>query len=253
LSDRIRFFCIVGGLLLGAAATATAWTDRLEGLVMPIAEAQEKAESGDRFAIEGVVVASTSDRLFTLRDDSGQMYVLIPEFLTREHGFPKRNEVIRVAGRFAHAPLDRDVTGMKAQDLERLGNQGARVGAPSGEAAATSGTGPAPARPAPAAPGELRVKSPSVPAEWKQRLGDTRARLLAAEKDVQVARTAYARALRDAGSESAVDPAITARMRTAEAELAAVRRELPELVEGARQAGVDPKLLALYEEMTLPR
>ena len=253
MSGRTRFHCILVGLLLGVVSTATAWTDRLEGLVMPIAEAGEKAESGDRFAIEGVVVASTSDRIFTLRDDSGEMYVLIPEFLTRKHGFPKRNEVIRVAGRFAHAHLDQSITGMKAQDLERLGKQGARVGAPSGEEAAAPSSTATANRPAPAAPGEVRVKSPSVPAEWKERLGDTRQRLLAAEKDAQESRTAYARALREAGSKSAVDPAITARMNAAEAELAQVRRELPELVEGARQAGVDPKLLSLYEEMTRPR
>jgi uncharacterized protein YdeI (BOF family) len=253
LSGRTRFFCIIAGLLLGAVATATAWTDRLEGLVMPISEAQEKAESGDRFAIEGVVVESKSGRVFTLRDDSGEMYILIPDFLVRKHGTPKRNEVIRVAGRFDKKHLDPGITGMKVQDLERLGKQGARVGSPSGEEEATSGAEAARTRPAPASPGQVRVKSPSVPAEWKERLGDARDRLLAAEKDVQVARTAYARALRDAGSKSAVDPAITARMDAAEAELAQVRREMPKLVEDARQAGVDPKLLSLYEDMNRPR
>jgi hypothetical protein len=247
LSGRTRFFCIIAGLLLGAVATATAWTDRLEGLVMPISEAQEKAESGDRFAIEGVVVESKSGRVFTLRDDSGEMYILIPDFLVRKHGTPK------LAGRFDKKHLDPGITGMKVQDLERLGKQGARVGSPSGEEEATSGAEAARTRPAPASPGQVRVKSPSVPAEWKERLGDARDRLLAAEKDVQVARTAYARALRDAGSKSAVDPAITARMDAAEAELAQVRREMPKLVEDARQAGVDPKLLSLYEDMNRPR
>lgn len=253
MSGRTRFFCIIAGLLLGAVATATAWTDRLEGLVMPISEAQEKAESGDRFAIEGVVVESKSGRVFTLRDDSGEMYVLIPDFLIRKYGTPKRNEVIRVAGRFDKKHLDPGITGMKVQDLERLGKQGARVGGPSGEEEATSGADAARGHPVPAAQGQVRVKSPTVPAEWKERLGDMRDRQLAAEKEVQVARTAYARALRDAGSKSAVDAAITGRMEAAEAELAQVRRELPELVEGARQAGVDPKLLSLYEDMTRPR
>ena len=100
MAKRFRTWIVLMAWIVGASMPAAAW-NRLAGLVIPISEAFEHAKSGDRFVIEGVVIDQKDDRIFRLRDDSGDMYVRITENLRREYGTPKLNELIRVAGRYA--------------------------------------------------------------------------------------------------------------------------------------------------------
>jgi uncharacterized protein YdeI (BOF family) len=251
-----RPFLVAFALLALLATPAGAKRSRLAHLVMPIADAWEYAEKGDRVVIEGVVVSSAGSRIFLIRDDSGEMHLRIPESLRREHGVPQRHERIRVAGRFTDSYLDEGKRGIHVQALERLGRDDAKSG---GEGAAATpparprkAAAPAASDASPAAPAP-RVISPRTPADWKERLGDARQRLLRAERASKQANTDFARAVSAGGSEDAVDPAITRRREEADAELAAARQDIPKLVEGARSAGVDPKILDIYESWTVKR
>jgi hypothetical protein len=186
------------------------------------------------------------------------MYLRIPEFLRREHGVPQRHERIRVAGRWTNAYLEKDIKGMHVQELERIGRDTGRGAEASDETSALERSKPAKtAAPvtdgAPPAAPDLQVIAPRTPADWKERLGDARQRVLRAEKDAQEANAVFARAVHTGGSEEAVDPAITTRRQQSNDELAAARREIPKLVEGARSAGVDPKILEIYESATIKR
>lgn len=237
------------------AVPAAAWKSRLEGLVVPIAEAHEFADKGDRIVVEGVVQDSADARIFRIRDDTGDLYLRIPESLRREHGVPQRHERIRVAGRWTDAYLDKDIQGIHVQILERLGRDGARSGAPGPAvepAPAPQTSPPAAASSDPSAP-KKQVFAPRTSAAWKQRLGDARQRVLRAEREAQQANAEFARAVNAQGSEEAVDPAIAQRRKRTDAELAAARQEIPELVTAARSSGVDPKILEIYERATLRR
>jgi uncharacterized protein YdeI (BOF family) len=249
----IRVLLLAAAVGALAAAPASAWKGLLESQVIPIARAQDHAASGDRFVIEGIVINSKDGRIFLVRDDSGEMYVVIPDFLKREHGIPGKHERIRVAGRYDHKHLEPAITGMRVQDMERLGRAGATQGsAPSGTAEAA----PAPTRAAtdPAAPApNASAHAPSTPEEWKNRLSGARQELLAAEKELDAANAAYARELRDAQAPADVDPAVTANLERVEARVLRARQALPGLVEEARSAGVSPELLDLYVRASQPK
>ena len=150
MTIRFRILLFTAALAALAAAPASAWKGALEGQVIPIAHAHEYAESGDRFVIEANVVKQKGDRLYLVRDDSGEIYVLISNSLQREHGAPDKHETIRVAGRYAQEPLDKDISGIVAQDMERLGRTPARQGSPDSHGAAAA-PAPKPAADAPAA------------------------------------------------------------------------------------------------------
>jgi len=248
---RIRVLLLAAAVGALVAAPASAWKGWLESQVIPIARAQDHAASGDRFAIEGIVINSKDDRVFLVRDDSGEMYVVIPDFLKREHGIPGKHERIRVAGRYDHKHLEPAITGMRVQDMERLGRAGATQGsAPAGAAEAAPAPTRAVADPAAPAP-NASAHAPSTPDEWKNRLAGARQELLAAEKELDAANAAYARELRDAPAD--VDPAVAANLERVEARVLRARQALPGLVEEARNAGVSPELLDLYVRATQPK
>jgi uncharacterized protein YdeI (BOF family) len=253
MTIRFRSLLLAAALSALVAAPAGAWKGALESQVIPIARAQEYAESGDRFVVEGIVVDSKDDRFFLLRDDSGQMYVVIPDFLKREHGAPGAHERIRVSGRYDQAKLDPEITGMRVQELERLGKAGPAHGStPEGSAEAAPAPTSAAARPAAPAPGAT-VRAPSTPDEWKERLAGARQELLAAERELDIVNAAYAHELRDAKTPADVDPAVAANLERAEARVLRARQALPGLVEEARNAGVSPELLELYVRATRPK
>jgi uncharacterized protein YdeI (BOF family) len=253
MTIRFRFLLLVAAISALVAAPASAWKGALESQVIPIARAQDHAESGDRFVVEGIVVDSKDDRIFLVRDDSGEMYVVIPDFLKREHGVPGTHERIRVSGRYDHKKLDPEITGMRVQEMERLGKAGpAHSSAPEDSAEAAPAATSAAARPAAPAPGAT-VRAPSTPDEWKARLAGARQELLAAEKALDEANAAYGHELRDAKTPADVDPAVAANLERAEARVLSARQALPGLVEEARNAGVSPELLELYVRATRPK
>ena len=183
MTVRIRVLLLAAAISVLAAAPASAWKGLLESQVIPIARAQDHAASGDRFVIEGIVINSKDDRVFLVRDDSGEMYVVIPDFLKREHGVPGKRERIRVAGRYDHKHLEPAITGMRVQDMERLGKAGAKQGSAAEPAPAPARAATEPAAPAPNA----SAHAPSTSEEWKNRLAGARQELLAAEKELDAA------------------------------------------------------------------
>ncbi len=95
--------------------------------VVPIAKVLEVAEESDRFTVEGQVTEISTgqgqNQVYKIADDTGEIYVMIPNFLQRDHGAPEQWERIRVSGQYAHALGTRDVWGIRVSDLERLGQQ----------------------------------------------------------------------------------------------------------------------------------
>jgi len=258
MTARIRILTLAAAVAVLAVAAASAWKGTLEGQVIPIARAFEHAESGDRFVIEGNVIKSKDDRIYLVRDDSGEIYVLISDFLQRKHGTPNKQERIRVAGRFDHKQLEPDITGIIAQDMERLGRapHGKGQPAPAGsqESAARKPSADAPAASAaPAAAPGPSVHGPTTSAEWKERLTNARQELLAAEKERDQVNAEFARALRTAEKPSDVDPELVKRQKQAEERVKKARGALPGMIEEARQAGVSPEILDLYVRATQPR
>ena len=82
-------------ITLAFATAANAWPARPGGTV-EIAVANKSADTGDYFSVEGDVISTQKDRIFKLRDDTGEMWVLLPEFLTRDKGVPAVNERILI-------------------------------------------------------------------------------------------------------------------------------------------------------------
>ena len=117
----------ITAIALAIAAPATAWKGQLEAEVQPIAQVNEKAQSGDRVVVQGhiteVTVGSGSRHIVTLEDDTGSVLVRVPEHLIRhlaEGRDPEVGSHVRVAGEWAHAYLDQEIWGIHAQDAERV-------------------------------------------------------------------------------------------------------------------------------------
>jgi RecJ-like exonuclease len=115
----------IASLLL--AAPASAWKESMASGVRPIAEVQEKAESGDYVMVEGrvthVATGSGSRYVVTLEDDTGSVLVRVPEHMLRKLNDGKPPEVgrqVRVGGKWDHASLDDAVWGIHAQTAERV-------------------------------------------------------------------------------------------------------------------------------------
>jgi len=256
-------------LILGALAllvalgggVAFAWENDLSGSVTTIEQALERGvEQGDYFVIEGYVDKKRSKRIYTVRDDTGEMFVYVPEYMTREHGAPELNEHIRVGGRYDHKRLDPKTKGIVAMDLVRLGKGHGYSGAE------VMGKGEAGASKSPAAMGRGTDDSatsdhvlskgemiqPSVSPEWLERLGGARQQLLEARYEYEEVSVEYARALHASGTPDKVDPQLAARYRKAEDSYAARQNAMPALVEEARQAGVSGETLRLYQQLNGP-
>ena len=118
-------FVLVLAVVLPVAGWA--WKGSL-GTPTPIAEVHERAESGDQVIVEGVVVDVRSGmgslRLATIEDDTGQVLVAVPEYLRRtiekKPGESALHQRVRVAGKWDHKALDKDVQGIRATAVERV-------------------------------------------------------------------------------------------------------------------------------------
>jgi hypothetical protein len=109
------------------AAPASAWKESTASGVRPIAEVNEKAESGDHVMVQGRVthVGTGSGSLYvvTLEDGTGSVLVRVPESMLRKLNDGKPPEVgrqVRVGGTWGHAYLDDGVWGIHAQTAERV-------------------------------------------------------------------------------------------------------------------------------------
>lgn len=251
--------CLAAATLLLSVIpiSASAWNAPPAG-VITIAEARERAETGDYMVIEGIVIAKKSDTYFEIEDATGRMIIVIPDYLIRSEGAPADSELVRVAGKYDHKKLDKSVEGLRVMTLWRgdTGN-GARGAAPAGAARAAA---PKPSAPAAAADAgrnagsdegaATRVYRPTADAATVEKLARARREWLESISELETASSEYARALYAAGDGGAVDPAIVARNDAAEDRVAAASERIPLLVEEARREGVSEDVLRLYIQMT---
>ena len=95
-------------IALCIAAPASAWKASYMQVVT-IEKAFAMAETGDYLAIEGEGASANSRGLFVIDDGTGEMKVLIPQYVLRDRGTPSVGEKVRVSGKFDHKKLDASV------------------------------------------------------------------------------------------------------------------------------------------------
>jgi len=123
--SRVRFAFVASCFVLGLlAAPAIAWKGELAGMVRPIAEVQEHAESGDMVAVEGTVSEKRSGNgemiVLRVEDSSGEVWVAIPEYVYRDLGNSPLYKRARFFGKWDHKAMDRDTWGIRVQRVERV-------------------------------------------------------------------------------------------------------------------------------------
>ncbi|MGH0036394.1 MAG: NirD/YgiW/YdeI family stress tolerance protein [Myxococcota bacterium] len=249
---RLHTLAALALALLWVSGSAQAWKGASAGMVVSIAEVREKAEMGDLITIEGTVKFSKEDRYFRLSDGTGEMVVLIPNHVARESGIPERDDRIRVTGAFDREKLDKRVYGVRVQSMERLGRDTGARGNAAPTASSPSPT-PPPARVEQSAPdsgesGEPSLIQPQMERAWVERLRTAMREYVAAVHESEEARSALASALYEAGTLEATNPAVVERERRAQAEFERTHANVRQTVVEAREAGVSPKILRLYEQ-----
>jgi hypothetical protein len=226
-----------------------------------VARIHSDAQEGQVVTLEGHVVSISRKRFFTLEDASGERIItVIPDHLQREIGNPAKGETIRVRGKYGHKTfLDVD----KSKKSVPHKTWGIRVSAVDRNVS-TSGRNltPDPAmlderiepKASPAAPlSAVTIATPNTTAELKERLSAARKRALEAQKKLgnvkaDVARGTYRNV------EGAEKAALSASEEQAQHEYDEAAAAIEPLVKEARESGVDPKLLELYEAgITKPR
>ena len=104
--------------LVAFAVPGAAFEGQLSNQVMPIAAVRSSAEKGDPVTISGAVITAEEERFFKLKDDTGEMYVRIPESVRRQWGTPKRHDELVCAGKYTRAYLDEETWGVHCQRIE---------------------------------------------------------------------------------------------------------------------------------------
>jgi len=127
MQSTARALLVVAAIASALAAPAAAWKGTLQSGVVPIAEVEAKAESGDYVTVQGTITAVTtgsgSRNVVTLEDGTGSVLVRVPEHLLRslnEGRAPEVGRTVRVGGTWGHGYLDNDVWGIHAQAAERV-------------------------------------------------------------------------------------------------------------------------------------
>lgn len=258
-SLALPILLLLAGLLFALASSAQAQTSRL-GASWGVEQIRAEARQADIVTLEGRVVSTSRSRFFTLEDDSGaQMVTVIPEYLQREIGTPRTGETIRVRGKYDHKTFvdygktrtgdPQKTWGIRVTAVDRnlraSGRNPHPADSPTPGANPASASSAAPAAPA-ASPEVVTIGTPNTPAELKARLSAARQRVLEAQKDLESANEAQARGTYRKLEGAEMD-AISANQRRAQQEYAEAIAEVPPLVEQARQAGVDPTVIELYE------
>jgi uncharacterized protein YdeI (BOF family) len=220
--------------------------------VIPIADALETLKVSEYFVVEGTIVDSIEPDIYWIEDDSGKMPIKIKEYMTREHGEINPNDRLRIWGRFDEKKLDKDVRGMMVSRLYRLPQELGGSGADNPHAKSDAGVTPANRRALPAAPSgdSPDIMKPAATEEFEQRVRDEMRAYRKAEQDALDAGQAYARAAREAGSDGQVDAAVIERLQAAEARVVEIRSGIPDLVNEARDAGVDEGIIQMIEMQT---
>lgn len=118
----VRAAAIAFVAIVCLAVPAAAWKGEGAGLVRPIAEVAENAESGDFVAVEGTVVEKRTGNggLIVLRveDVSGELWVAVPEHVYRDLGNDPLHKRARFVGKWDHQYMDDDVWGIRVQHIE---------------------------------------------------------------------------------------------------------------------------------------
>jgi hypothetical protein len=112
-------------LILTLSVPASAWLGTMVLGVRPIAEVQERAESGDLLTVQGCIVdvryGSGSIVIVELEDPTGSVLVAIPEHMRRDFGGdPEKGKCGRVRGKWDHKHMDDETWGIWAQKVERI-------------------------------------------------------------------------------------------------------------------------------------
>lgn len=212
------------------------------------------AKEGQVVSVLGHVVSISRKRLFTIEDASGdQILTVIPDHLQRTAGTPAKGETIRVQGKYDHRTfLDLD----KSTKVAKGKHWGIRVSAverniPSSGRNATPDPAMSDARPnsmaSPAAPlSAVTIATPNTTADLKNRLSIARKHALGAQKELGNAKAEVARGIHR-NVEGAEKAALAAREERAQREYDEAINAMEPLAEEARDSGVDPKLIELYE------
>jgi len=124
----VRVLAVSLALSLLPIWPALAWKGATAAGVRPIAEVQEKAESGDRVVVEGQLtnVQSGMGSLVVgrIEDETGWVYVAVPQHVRRNtERKPEMWGWVRVAGRWDHEKLkekDAAVWGIRVQEIELI-------------------------------------------------------------------------------------------------------------------------------------
>jgi hypothetical protein len=133
---RIQTAIVAFALTVTLATAATAWEGELADGTSPIAEVVEKAEKNDFVVVEGrVTEVFTGDGslvIVALEDDTGSMYLVVPNHLQRHFAGgtpaggsgpsgaePQIGTYARVAGKWNQKPMG-EGWGLHVQRVERI-------------------------------------------------------------------------------------------------------------------------------------
>jgi len=124
----VRVLAVSLALALLPLWPALAWKGTIAAGVRPIAEVQEKAESGDYVVVEGQVTKVQSGMgslvVGLIEDETGSVYVAVPQHVRRTtERKPEMWGWVQVAGRWDHQKLkERDdaVWGIHVQQIELI-------------------------------------------------------------------------------------------------------------------------------------
>jgi hypothetical protein len=251
MSDRISFSRgLLMLVLLASLPTLFASSARAGDVSRIHADAKE----GQVVTVLGHVVSISRKVVFTLEDESGdQILAVIPDHLQRTVGTPKKGETIRVQGKYDHKTL---LDGDKSTKASKGKNWGIRVAAVERNLS-SSGRNPTPdpamshvqpeANAPPAAPlSAVTIATPNTTKDLKNRLSIARKHALGAQKELGNARAEVARGIHR-NVKGAEQAALAAREERAQRKYDGAINAIEPLVEEARDSGLDPKLIELYE------
>jgi uncharacterized protein YdeI (BOF family) len=241
-------------MIFGFVATATAWQGRLEKSVVTISQAQQLAEKGDHFVIEGEIttyVRTGVDNVFVLNDGTGEMMIRIPDFVRREHGLPDGGEIVRVAGQYDYETLNRELWGLQVQQMERNLETPRKSIAQPPAALPTGDAAPAEPQAKESWGSQSQSITPAADREIIEKLRAARQNLLAARRDLMTVNVEYARAFDKVEKTSDVDADLRGRLAEAEARERDARKAVAPLIIEAERAGVSSKVLEIYKRGTL--
>jgi hypothetical protein len=214
------------------------------------------AKEGQVVTVLGHVVSISRKVVFTLEDESGdQILAVIPDHLQRTVGTPKKGETIRVQGKYDHKTF---LDGAKSTKASKDKNWGIRVAAVERNLS-SSGRNPTPdpamshvqpeaeSNASPAAPlSAVTIATPNTTKDLKNRLSIARQHALGAQKELGNARAEVARGIHR-NVKGAEQAAFAAREERAQRKYDGAINAIEPLVEEARDSGLDPKLIELYE------